>query len=452
MRNIEQQFNSSLKEIDGLDKRIDQFDPKNPESEYHVDIESEDIQEKIQKAKELYDNFYEEFKEKLDFENPQSISEAYDKAKESGIFDKAKEIRELIFGKDMHFYGVAYLWDKCLEHCAYCPGSKPNRKKAKQEGANYPLRKLTLDKAVEDTKAVMKDGHTHLCYLTGSFPGPDEYPDTIIPYLKKIIAQTKDEGLEEIILNIEPQTDEGFKKIVDAVKEINDKNGTNIALQFRVFQETYNRDTYAKVHPKGGKMTKADYDFRRFSQQRAFNAGFDTVGCGALFGLHRNPLEEVAGLKQHVEELLQQGAKVSRVCLPSANELESRVVDIPYKLTPGQTRPKKKGEKLGPFKYGDYEKSNELIYALARLSMPQINIVSSERDTPEMLEKLNKYATCTTLNVHPGVGDNAEIFPQKKNKDETHFEQASVFPRNSESTLNELKKQGYNPIIKEIKK
>ena len=43
--------------------------------------------------------------------------------------------------------------------------------------------------------------------------------------------------------------------------------------------------------------------------------------------------------------------------------------------------------------------------------MPTINIVSSERDGPAMLRILDKYATCTTLNVHPGVGDNAKIFP-----------------------------------------
>jgi len=344
----------------------------------------------------------------------------------------------------MHFYGVSYLWDKCAEYCTYCPGSVSNRLKAKKEGKEYPIRELTVEQAVKDTKAIMRDGHTRICYLTGSSPNVDKFPDKIIPYLEEIIAKTKNEGLEEIILNIEPQTDEGFGKIAEAVKKANKQNGTNVALQFRVFQETYDRDTYSRVHPKGGKMTKADYDFRRSSQERAFRAGFDTVGGGVLFGLHDNPLEEIENLKNHVEELKNKNIKVSRICLPSANELKNIGVTIPHFLDRGQYD-KGRNELI---KAGNYEKINELVYALSRLAMPEINLVSSERDGPAMLRVLDKYATCTTLNVHPGVGDNACIFGEKENEDETHFEQATVFPRNPKKLITELKKRGYNPIIK----
>jgi len=72
----------------------------------------------------------------------------------------------------------------------------------------------------------MEDGHTHICYLTGDWPGCGLYPRTIAPYLKTFDKL----GLDEIILNVEPQTLEGFKIMRAAVKKT--------PLQFRVFQET----------------------------------------------------------------------------------------------------------------------------------------------------------------------------------------------------------------------
>lgn len=399
----------------------------NPNSEYKVDIGKPEVQAKLAEARNLYLAFLSQFARKLDFENPKSISEAYQKAQEMGIFEKAQEIREMIFGKDMHFYGVSYLWDACVNHCTYCPGSVPNRKKAMESGNEYPLRELSVSQAAADTLAVMEDGHTHMCYLSGSSPGREKLPGKMVPFLESFDQL----GLEEIILNLEPSTEEGFQIMRAAVK--------NTALQFRVFQETYDRETYAKMHPKG---PKADYDFRRQSQARALKAGFDNVGIGVLFGLHRFPLEEIEGLREHAEELEREhGKKPARVCLPSANELANIGVEIPYFLKRG-TYSNGREELI---EAGDYEKFNELVYALARLAMPTINIVSSERDGPAMLKILDRYATCTTLNVHPGVGDNARIFPCNGNK-QTHFEQATTFPRNPKETVEEMRKRGYNPI------
>jgi 2-iminoacetate synthase len=362
-------------------------------SEYKVDLNNPAIKKKISESKNIYTKFKKDYMKKFDLKNPKSISKAYDEAKKRKIFTKAQNMRELIFGKDMHFYGVVYIWDACVNDCQYCPGSITNRQKALKEGRAYPLRELTVAQTVLDTKAVMKDGHKHVCYLTGSAPGREKLPDKLIPYLIELDKL----GLKEIILNTEPPTLEGLKKLRRAVK--------NTSLQFRVFQETYNKNTYKIMHPRG---PKADYNFRINVQARAIEAGFDNVGLGALFGLHRYPLEEIEGIRKHAEHLEKKyKVKPSRICLPSANELANIGVTIPYFLKRGKYS---EGRNI-LLKAGDYEKFDEIIYALARLAMPTINIVSSERDGPAMLRILDKYATCTTLNVHPGVGDNAKIFP-----------------------------------------
>jgi len=401
----------------------------NPNKEYKININGQEAKKEIETSKILYDEFKTKHIRALDFEKPSSIDVAFEDAKEMGVFEKAQNMRELFFGKDMSFYGVVYLWDACVNHCSYCPGSIPNRKKAIEHGNEYPLRELSVEQAVVETLAVMEDGHTHVCYLSGSSPGRERLPDKIVPYLEAI----DDLGLDEIILNIEPPTDQGFRKIRDAVR--------NTAVQFRIFQETYDRETYARMHPRG---PKADYDFRKSSQARAAKAGFDNIGLGALFGLHRFPIEEIENLRLHAEELETNLEKrPARICLPSANELRNIGVDIPYFIKRGSYNNGR--DEL--VKKGHYEKFDELLYAVAKLAMPTISIVSSERDGPAMLRILDNYATCTTLNVHSGVGDNANIFCRNGQEGKVHFEQTTDFPREPKKTVKDLIDRGFNPII-----
>ncbi|MCK4748524.1 MAG: [FeFe] hydrogenase H-cluster radical SAM maturase HydG, partial [Bacteroidales bacterium] len=68
---------------------------------------------------------------------------------------------------------------------------------------------------------------------------------------------------------------------------------------YQVFQETYHRGAYAKVHTGG---IKKDYDWRLSSLDRAQEAGIDDVGIGALFGLYDWRFE-VLGLIRHVNHL-----------------------------------------------------------------------------------------------------------------------------------------------------
>ena len=82
--------------------------------------------------------------------------------------------------------------------------------------------------------------------------------------------------------------------------------------------------------------------------------------------------------------------------------------------------------------------------------MPTISTVSSERDPPGMLKILDAYATNTTLDVHPGVGDNI-IHHRAKSEElgkkyeskaiEVHFEQATVFPRDPKNTIEDMEKK-----------
>ena len=67
-----------------------------------------------------------------------------------------------------------------------------------------------------------------------------------------------------------------------------------------VYQETYDRATYAEMHTAG---PKTDFDWRLACPERAYAGGFRRIGIGALFGLSEWRAEALA-LAAHLEYLL----------------------------------------------------------------------------------------------------------------------------------------------------
>ena len=89
-------------------------------------------------------------------------------------------------------------------------------------------------------------------------------------------------------VNIAATTVENYKKLHDA------GIGTYI-----LFQETYHKDSYEKLHPTG---PKHDYKWHTEAMDRAMQAGIDDVGLGVLYGLESYKYE-FAGLLMHAEHL-----------------------------------------------------------------------------------------------------------------------------------------------------
>lgn len=396
-----------------------------PARERHVDIADPRSQSMIAEARATYCSFSERFRQELSIERPESIFRVYAQAEAAGIFALAGRTREYFFGRDIHFYGVTYLWDMCIESCVYCPAAVDNRKQAR-----YKPLSLSVDDAVRDVRYVMADGHRHLCVLTGEDP-------TLHPAAKlaEFIAAFDELGLEEIILNVEPPRNLSDFDLWRAA-------APKTALQFRIFQETYNRETYAMIHPVSKLGRKHDFDNRYNAQLAAMQHGFDNYGLGVLFGNHSLPIEEIDGLMEHAEFLRERtGKEPARINLPSAKHLENIEVRVPFDLH--MSRGSDSASKLA------YQLVSELIYALARLAFPHISLVSSERDSPDILSALDRYATCTTLNVHPGVGDNIR-FNEGIDFMVPHFEQAPSFSRDPRSTRLNYISRGYQPRLAPI--
>jgi 2-iminoacetate synthase len=394
----------------------------NPVQEWHVLPESQEGLALIRKCLSFYHDFSRDYRHVLNLNNKDSIELTYAAALEAGLFELAATARQTFFGRDMHFYGVTYLWDMCIESCVYCPAGLGNRHRTK-----YKPLALSVDQAVKDVQYVMKDGHRHICVLASE--DPVRYPPKVVAEYIRAFDQL---GLKEIILNVEPPKEwQDFVLWREAAR--------HTALQFRVFQETYNRDKYTEIHPITKYGRKHNYDHRYQSQAQALAYGFDNVGLGVLFGNHALAIEEIDSLQKHAWELKEKmGRYPARICLPSAKYLATIKVDIPFSLLPSENQ-EQHDDNL-------YKKFSKLIYALARLAMPMISMVSSERDEENLLTELDNYATCTTLNVHPGVGDNIR-FHENKQDDKLHFEQAPSFSRDPRSIITNLASRGYTPWL-----
>jgi 2-iminoacetate synthase len=157
--------------------------------------------------------------------------------------------------------------------------------------------------------------------------------------------------IRRVNVNIAPLSEEEFRQLKD----------TGIGT-YQLFQETYHRETYGKMHVGG---RKKDYDWRVTAMNRAMAAGINDVGIGVLFGLCDWRFEILA-MMQHIRHLERKfGVGPHTISVP---RLEPAVgSDL-------AAHPPK------PVDDVDFRK----IVAILRLAVPYTGIIMSTRETPNL--------------------------------------------------------------------
>ena len=348
-------------------------------------------------ARQLFKGFVSTWSDRLDLSIPSSIVAAHEAATEAGIFTQAKKMRTYYFGSRLTTYGVNYVSDACVEGCAFCPAGIWNR--------GYKSKTLTTNEVVADVLCTMLQGHKRTCVLQANW-SEEKFLAKLTEWLPEVIRVCAPLGLEELILNVQTLSQEGYRQVMEL------KNGVNpeFSIQIRTFQESYNSESYTTLIPRTPNGNKGNMTQRLQGQETASNAGVDAVGCGVLFGLNAKPLQELGALVHHAEGLLQQNINLVRICLPSAHEISGLRTRIPFDLSASDAT---------------YPLFSELVYALARLALPEMNWVMSERDPALLRDILAAYATETTVGVRPGVGDNLANYVNETKG--LHFVQATTY-------------------------
>ncbi|MDD6033424.1 MAG: [FeFe] hydrogenase H-cluster radical SAM maturase HydG [Oscillospiraceae bacterium] len=196
------------------------------------------------------------------------------------MYRLAEEIKLAFYGNRIVMFAPLYLSNYCVNGCVYCPYHLKNK--------HICRKKLTQEEIKNEVIALQDMGHKRLAIESGEDPvnNPIEY---ILESIQTIYSiQHKNGAIRRVNVNIAATTVENYRKLKDA------GIGTYI-----LFQETYHKESYLKLHPTG---PKHDYDYHTEAMDRAMEGGIDDVGLGVLFGLELYKYE-FAGLLMHAEHL-----------------------------------------------------------------------------------------------------------------------------------------------------
>ena len=241
------------------------------------------------------------------------------------------------FGRTMRLFAPLYLSNECINNCRYCGFSRDN-----------PILRVTLDVAqvAAEARHLSAEGFRQVLLVAG------EHPKFVSgTYLSDCVRALAPE-FSSIAIEVGPMETEEYRPVVEAGAEA-----------LVVYQETYDRQTYAEMHTSG---PKRNFNWRLDCPERGYEAGFRRIGIGALFGLAPWRHEAVA-LAAHIEYLLKRcwQAQIS-VSLP--------------RLRPAA------GGFQPAFTMDDRELA-QLICAL-RITFPQLGIVLSTRERASLRDAL----------------------------------------------------------------
>ena len=262
------------------------------------------------------------------------------------IYSLAEKIKEAFYGNRIVLFAPLYLSNYCVNGCVYCPYHKKN--------GHIPRVKLSQEEIAAEVSALQDMGHKRLAIEAGEDPvnNPIEY---ILECIKTIYSvKHKNGSIRRVNVNIAATTVENYRKLHEA------GIGTYI-----LFQETYNKESYLKLHPTG---PKHNYNYHTEAMDRAMEGGIDDVGLGVLFGLEMYRYE-FAGLLMHAEHLeAVYGVGPHTISVPRIRRADDIDPDT--------------------FDNGISDETFAKICALIRISVPYTGMIVSTRESQNVREKV----------------------------------------------------------------
>lgn len=272
------------------------------------------------------------------------LIEVNDKEIEERMYAIARRLKEHIYGNRIVMFAPLYLSNYCINGCTYCPYHAQNR--------HIPRRRLTQEEIRREVIALQDMGHKRLALETGEHPklSPIEYVLESIDTIYSI--RHRNGKIRRVNVNIAATTIENYTRLKNA------GIGTYI-----LFEETYDRAAYERLHPTG---PKSDWAYHTEAMDRAMLGGIDDVGIGALFGLS-NYRYDVVGILMHAEHL------------------EARFGVGPHTISVPRIRP---ADDINPedFPYAVTDDVFRRIVAVLRLAVPYTGMIVSTRESKKCRE------------------------------------------------------------------
>lgn len=262
------------------------YNPKSLKAEEFINhqeiLDTLEYAEKNKDNLELIDRIIEKAKLRkgLDHREASVLLACENEEKIQKIYDLAEQIKKDFYGNRIVMFAPLYLSNYCVNGCLYCPYHLKNE--------HITRKKLTQEEVKKEVIALQDMGHKRLAIEAGEDPvnNPIEYILECIDTIYSI--KHKNGAIRRVNVNIAATTVENYRKLKEA------GIGTYI-----LFQETYHKESYERLHPTG---PKHNYAYHTEAMDRAMEGGIDDVGLGVLFGLEMYKYE-FAGLLMHAEHL-----------------------------------------------------------------------------------------------------------------------------------------------------
>lgn len=323
-----------------------------------------------------------------------------DEGKIQEIYELANQIKNDFYGNRIVIFAPLYLSNYCVNGCLYCPYHLKNKHIARK--------KLTQEEIVREVTALQDMGHKRLAIEAGEdlVNNPIEY---ILECIQTIYGiKHKNGAIRRVNVNIAATTVENYRKLHDA------GIGTYI-----LFQETYHKESYERLHPTG---PKHDYAYHTEAMDRAMEGGIDDVGLGVLFGLELYRYE-FAGLLMHAEHL------------EAVHGVGPHTISVPRVKPADDINP-------DDFDNGISDDIFAKICALIRISVPYTGMIISTRESRQLREKVLPLGVSQISGAsRTSVGGYAE--PEQDNSTSEQFDVSDK--RSLDEVINWLMRLGYIP-------
>ncbi|MFH1067678.1 MAG: [FeFe] hydrogenase H-cluster radical SAM maturase HydG [bacterium] len=318
------------------------------------------------------------------------------------ILEGARELKRRIYGNRIVLFAPLYIGNLCVNECAYC-GFRRSNKEAHR-------RTLNDDDIRAQVSALVNQGHKRLILVYGEHPRYDAHfmADTV----RRVYSIKSGKGeIRRVNINAAPLDHEGYKIVHEA------GIGT-----YQIFQETYHHETYRNMHPP--QTLKGDYMWRLDGLNRAFEAGCDDVGIGALFGLYDWRFE-VLGLVSHAAHLMKHyNCGPHTISFPRLRPASNVRLDAKWQVS---------------------DEDFKRLVAILRLSVPYTGMILTAREPAALRREVMAFGVSQIdagsrieIGGYTEVGD-----AQQQNIEKEQFQLGDV--RSLDEVIRELAQDGYIP-------
>ncbi len=321
--------------------------------------------------------------------------------------ETALEVKKRVYDNRIVFFAPIYCSNLCVNSCVYCGFRCENRAEKRHI--------LSAEEIRREAEAVIDEGHKRVIAVYGEHPRSDaDYMADSLGHLYAAKRTTPGgngfNNIRRVNVNAAPMCIADLKKLWRA------GIGT-----YQVFQETYHRETYAKLHPAG--TIKGNYRWRLYAMHRAMEAGIDDVAIGALFGLYDWQFE-VMGLVSHAHDLERQfGIGPHTISFPRMQPAPGSFIseNSPYLVA---------------------DDAFKRLVTVLRLAVPYTGLIVTARERSGLRREIIGYGcTQTDASTKIGIGAYAGKKKQEENADKVQFMLGDQ--RSLDEVVRELASDGY---------